>query len=178
VKLSPIILQLRSASTSFGNNIAGAAELAAAEKETYSVDRAFVVQLAENATPNDQDIGINQVINETFAVVVGLNNTTDHRGQTAHDRLFDIRAEIFSAILGWIVPGSEATIAYSAGRLLDMNRAYFWYQFEFTVPIRITDADGYTATRDDFLHANVKHDMKDDETRTDAEDDVYLPGPP
>jgi hypothetical protein len=177
MKLSPIILQLRSASTSFGNNIAGAAELVAAEKETYSVDRAFVVQLAENATPNDQTLGINQSINEIFAVIVALNNTGDRRGQTAYDGVFTIRAEIFSGILGWKIPGAEGLVEYSAGRLLDMNRAYLWYQFEFLVSTRITDADGYQQTPDDFLHANVEYDMVDDETRTDAEDDVYLSGP-
>lgn len=179
MKLSPIILRLRAASTSFNDNIAGAAELVVAEKETYSVDRAFVIPLVENATPNDQDLGINQKVNETFAVVVAVNNTADRRGQTAHDGLFTVRAEIWSAILGWKIPGTNSVVEYSGGRLLSMTRAYLFYQFEFLTSMRLTEADGYTETGDDFLHANVKYDVEDEEEepRIDAEDDVILPGP-
>jgi len=177
MKLSPIILQLIASSTSFGSNIAGAAELAAAKSQTYSVDRAFVVQLVENATPNDQEAGLNQELNEIFAVVVAINNTTDRRGQTAHDNLFGIRAEIFSSILNWTLPGAEAAIEYVSGRLLDMNRAYLWYQFEFSAITRLTDDDGLQIVADPFLHANVKIDIEDEVDRTDGEDDIILPGP-
>lgn len=178
MKLSPIILQLRNSNTTFGDNIAGSAEIANAQDQTFSTDRAFVIQLAENATVNSQSVGIEQRINEIFGVIVALDNRVDKRGQTAHDRLFTIRAEIFSSILNWIPSGVTKPITYAGGKFLKMNRAYFWYQFEFNLVTDITDADGYQIIADDFLHANSKIDIEDDVTpRTDAEDDIFLDGP-
>jgi hypothetical protein len=153
MKLSPIILRLRAQETIFNNYIGGAAQLAQAMEFSLSGEAAFVIQLAETATANTYDNSINQKISERFAVVVALDNGTSDRDKTgliAFDKLQDIRAQIFSAILGWQIPGTESIIEYSAGKVLGINRAWLWYQFEFSAETRITDEDGFDNKESDL----------------------------
>ena len=147
MKLSPIVIKLRSASTRFENRIAGAAELELAMNHTLKKDMAFVIQLDESVPANNYDNTINQKITERFAVIVALTNASSDKERTgviSHDMIHDVRAEIWSGILGWDNPAhnSEGIISYAGGKLLDISRAYLWYQFEFLAPIRIDDDDG------------------------------------
>jgi len=156
MKIGPIVLKLRAASTRFGDMIAGAAELAYALTGTLTKEVAFVVPLTETAKANDLDSGISQKITEKFGVIVALDNATSDRdktGLTAYDTLHDVRAEIFSAILGWQIPGTEDLVSYGGGRTIGITRATFWYQFEFATVTRIDDNDGVdvgAASLDDF----------------------------
>lgn len=175
--INTVIAQLKAANTSFGNNIAGAAEFNAAQTQTYSVDRLFVIPLASATTGNTSEIGLTQIISEQFGVVAAVNNTVDARGQTAYEGLDAVRTEIFSAILNWMPPGAKNSISFAGGSLLGMNRVYLWWQFAFSYDIQITDSDGLQVVGDPFLHANVEIDKVDEETRVDAEDDIFLPGP-
>jgi hypothetical protein len=84
---------------------------------------------------------------------VALDNGTsdkDKVGLIAYDKLADIRAEIFSAILGWQIPGTESLVSYGGGRIAGINRAYLWYQFEFLTETRINDDDGIDVGVDDL----------------------------
>jgi len=147
MKLSPIVIKLRAASTRFENRIAGAAELELAMNHTLKQDMAFVVQLNETVTANAYDNSINQKIVERFAVIVAISNASSDKERTgtiAHDALHDVRAEIWRGILAWENPAhnSEGIISYAGGKLLDISRGYLWYQFEFDAPIRIDNDDG------------------------------------
>ena len=145
MKLGPIALKIRLAETRFGNYIFGAAELAMALEYTLKKESAFVIPLSETTKSNNMDNGINQRITERFAIVVALDNGSSDRdkvGLAAYDDLDDVRAEIFSAILGWQIPGAESIISYAGGRIAGINRAYLWYQFEFDYETRIDDDDG------------------------------------
>lgn len=145
MRVGPIVLKLRLAETSFANRIGGAAELALAMQYTLQTEMAFVVQMAETASANQLDSGINQMVTERFGVIVALDNAAsdkDKVGFAAYDRLFAIRTEIFEALLGWQMTGAETLVSYAAGRVIRVDRAYLWYQFEFVVGTRITDDDG------------------------------------
>ena len=145
MKLGPIVLKLRLQNTRFRENIAGAAELALAIKNTLMKEAAFVIPLDETCARNNYDSGINQKYFEKFAVVVAIRNDLsirDHTGITSYDLLHDVRAEIFKAILGLQISTSESLIYYSGGKLLDINPAYLWYQFEFEMESRLTNEDG------------------------------------
>jgi len=145
MRLGLIVARLKDCETTFGNNIGGAAELGIAVKETYKTDMAFVIPLTDTANTNPNDFGINQKITEKFGIVVALNNDAsqaDKIGFKAYDRLHSIRAEIWSAILGWQMTDMEDVITYVGGRLININRAYLWYQFEFKTAFRIDDDDG------------------------------------
>ena len=161
MRLSPIILKLRLQNIKpFEQQIAGLAEFSQAVTNTLISDTAFVVQLSETATPNLLDTGINQKITETFAVIVALKNDdsqSEKTGILAHDALFEVRAGIWRAILGWEPPIEdsgkelESPIAYVGGRLLDWSSAYIWYQFEFSMEIRITSILG----NEDGIESNI-----------------------
>ena len=153
MKLGPIALKLRMAETRFGDYIFGSAELALALEYTLKKESAFVVQLAETASANKMDGSINQKINESFAVIVALDNGTSDKsklGMKAYDTLHDVRAEIFRAILGWQMSDAEGLVSYNGGRIAGINRAYLWYQFEFTVETRIDDDDGIDTGADEL----------------------------
>jgi len=157
MRLGPIVLKLRLAETRFENYIAGAAELAYAMQGTLRKEMAFVVQLGESASSNNLDSGVSQKITERFAVVVMLDNATtqkDKTGLIAYDTLFDIRTQLFKALLGWQMEGVESVVSYGGGRVLGINRAQFWYQFEFFVDVRIDDrtdgVDDGTEALDNF----------------------------
>ena len=145
MRLGPIVLKLRLAETRFENRIAGAAELAYALRGTLQAEMAFVIQLGETASANALDSGINQKIAERFGIIVMLANDVsdkDKTGLTAYDSLFEVRAELLRALLGWQIPGTESLVSYGGGSVLGINRAQFWYQFEFEAMTRIDDDDG------------------------------------
>ena len=153
MKIGPIALKLRLEETRFENRIYGTAQLAQALEYTLLKESAFVVQLNETVNANTLDNGISQKINEQFGVIVALDNGSSDRdkaGLTAYDKLYDVRAEIFKAILGWQIPGTESLISYAGGRVAGLNRAYLWYQFEFLTQTRIDDDDGIDVGADDL----------------------------
>lgn len=145
MRLGPIVLKLRMGNTRFKENIAGAAEFAYIGKNTLLKECAFVLPLSETCPPNKYDNGINQTFTETFGVVVVLRNDLDLKdrtGITAYDVLHDVRAEIFKSILNWQVPGGDSVVYYLGARLLELNPAWLWYQFEFGMESQITNDDG------------------------------------
>lgn len=151
MRLAPIVLKLRLANTRFKNKIAGAAELAFALRGTLMEEMAFVVQLSETASPNTLDSGISQKITERFGIIIMLKNDVsqkDKTGLTAYDSLFEIRAELFKALLGWQMDEAESLVSYSGGKVLGINRAQFWWQMEFEVTTRIDDDDGVDVGED------------------------------
>lgn len=146
MKLGPIVLKIRLAETLFGNMVAGAAEMDAATEDEAPEEAAYVIQLAETASPNQYDTTIKQTVTETFGVAVCLRNDLSQRdklGLTAYDKLFDVRKQLFHALLGWMMPGADSLVEYSGGRLLSADRAYLWYLFEFSVEVGIDlESDG------------------------------------
>lgn len=158
MKLGPIALRIRVSNTRFGELVGGAAELAVALGNTFDQECAFVIPLAENVGPNKYDPGINQRVVERFGVVVALkNDLSDVKklGLAAYDSVHDVRAELWSAILGWqlvsLATKESSIIYYRGGRILDITRANLWYQYEFELWTRIEEADGVAAEEtDDF----------------------------
>lgn len=146
MRIVPIILRLRTANTRFKNNIGGAAELDIARKNTLKADMAFVIPLNDDVTANVNENAINQTITERFSVIVALANDTsqaDKTGLIANNLVHDVRSEIFRAILGYEIKGSDSMITYAGGQLLNIHSAYLWYQFDFEFQSRIVGFDGY-----------------------------------
>lgn len=140
MKVGKIALKIRDANTDFGDYVAGSAELDLAISGTLIREMAFVIPLIENAEANTYDSGLMQMLIERFGVVVALKNDStqsDKLGIIAYDRLHDIREQMFNCLLGWEIPEAESLIYYRGGRLLDLNSAWLWYQFEFEYEGRI-----------------------------------------
>lgn len=140
MRIGQIVLRLRAKNTSFGNFIGGSAELDTAIKNTLTRDMAFVIPLIDDAGRNNYDTTQNQRLIERFGVVVALANDSsqsDKLGFLAYDRLHNIRNELIAALVNWYPIGAECAVFYRGGRLVDMNNAYIWYQFEFEYESRI-----------------------------------------
>lgn len=140
MKLSPIVLKIRAGNTRFSNRVAGVAEMELAFRNTLKDNVAFVIQLSEKAAKNEYQSAINQILTETIGVIIALKNDTTQKDKTgiiANDAVFDARNEIFNALLGWQVPGTESLLSYGGGRLLDVKRSYLWYQLEFIAETRL-----------------------------------------
>lgn len=163
MKLGQIALRLRTKNLpDFGNRVFGTVEFALAQEYTVKEETAFVIPLVEaDRGDNQYETTVNQVVAERFAVVVALKNdaaVTEKLGLGAFDRLWAVRQKLFCTFLGWIPPDTEKPMDYKGGRLLDINPAWLWYQFEFQQTTRITDSkDGvnaagcYVTVLDDFL---------------------------
>lgn len=140
MRVGAVVLRLRWKETRFKNYVAGAAEMAAAMTGTLLQQSLFVVPLADEPEANVLENEVQQRVMQRFAVVVALKNDInqgDKYGIIAHDQLHDIRNEIFDAILGWEMPDGESTIAYAGGRLLQIDPAWMYWQFEFEYRLRI-----------------------------------------
>lgn len=152
MKLSPIVLRLRAANTRFGDLVAGAIELDTALRSTLSKEMAFVIDLGDTAEENPHQTGVVQNVLERFAVVCAVQNDTDLRKQygiLAYDALQDVKEELWKNLVGWDMSGdygdsigvayqwANGPVSYAGSRLLDVNRGYAWYQYEFHVPTQI-----------------------------------------
>ncbi len=134
MRIGPIALKLRLAETRFENRVFGAAELALALEYTLKNESAFIIPLGDPVSTNTLDNG---------------SSDRDKVGLRAYDALHDARAEIFSAILGWQIPGTESLVSYGGGRIAGINRAWLWWQYEFVADTRISDDDGVEAVGED-----------------------------
>ena len=146
MRLGQIVLRIRAKKTRFGNYIGGAAELDVAIKNTLRRDMAFVIPLLDDCPANQYDTTINQIITERFGVIVALANDvtqSEKLGFTAYDQLHDVRGELFKALLNWIPLDAESQVCYVGGKIIDINNAYLWYQFEFQYKSRITIGDTF-----------------------------------
>lgn len=131
---------MKTANTSFGNYVGGAAELDQTVKGTLGPNMAFVIPLIDRAGANPNDMGINQVLTERFGIVVVIKNDstdTDKLGIVAYDQLHEIRNELFDVYLNKGIPEAESVIYYVGGSLKGINAGYVWYQFEFEYRSRL-----------------------------------------
>ena len=157
MRLGKIALKLRMADTRFKTRVGGSAELALALAGTLDDEMAFVIPISEACPENSWDSGINQKVTERFAVVVAVYNDSDAKdklGIVSYDSLHEIRKEVWGAILGWQQDDSESLTYYRGGRLLQITRAFLWYQFEFEQGIRITNSDGIDTGSDALSYFN------------------------
>jgi|GEM_PF-2295767 len=154
MKLGVVALKIRTANTRFANRVVGAAELAAAQEYTLKDETAFVIPVTEGVNgPNLNDTWVNQKVREVFGVVCAIKNdtaTVDKLGFRAYDAHEDVRSQLCSALLGWVIPGddgaatgpyNEAPVYYNGGRIIDIRPDYLWYQFEFVAERRLNSKE-------------------------------------
>ncbi|EEG10300.1 phage tail terminator protein [Pseudogulbenkiania ferrooxidans] len=133
MKITPIISQLRSYCPSFAGRVAGALELAALLDDAaplMALPAAYVVPTREDPQSPMTTAPYLQDLEEKFDVVVALA-PGDERGQAVADRLHDLRAELWRALLGWSPPDCDP-VEYDGGALLMLNRGRVIWRFGFT----------------------------------------------
>uniref|UniRef100_A0A6M3IUD6 Uncharacterized protein n=1 Tax=viral metagenome TaxID=1070528 RepID=A0A6M3IUD6_9ZZZZ len=155
MKLGLVAAKIIAADTRFGDRVGGTVELDLAITSTLEKDMAFVVPLGQDVTPNMSDVTVEQKVTERFGVVVALASDTsqaDKLGITAFDLVDSVRTELFKALLGWAMPEMNSLVAYAGGSILNFNRAYLWYRFDFSCDTWITQDDGVEDTSVDLLN--------------------------
>ncbi len=183
--LNAAIMQLRRQAPIFGGDpitgkngrVAGAADFAQAIEDQAWMDlpAAYVIPLDEDSDENPPGPGLDQHITERIGVIVELDNTADRRGQAPAAQLHDVRTAVFAALLNWrIDPVSAAQgLAYGGGRLLQLDRARLFFQWEFTLHRLLTDADGWQEPTPDFAEVDVR--VRDDGHLIGPELHILLP---
>ncbi len=144
MKLSPIVFALRLGDTYFKSFVGGAADFGNIQINSFNKETAFVIPLGEDATANDCDGSVNQMITERFGVVCVLKNDTSSAEKTgilAYDKLHDIRNDLFRILINLDL-GYATVIEYAGAQLLELNQAWLWYQFEFLYKTRIFAGQG------------------------------------
>lgn len=147
MQLEVIIEALRARCPSFGSRVAGAAQFKMLpEAAALPVPCAFVIPLDDNPQESMAQNSVRQMMKDSFAVIVAVGNTSDEKGQGAAHTVHSLRAELWAALLGWRPDLRYDGISYEGGQALSIDRARFWYQFEFGAPMEIEPLDGWQNT--------------------------------
>lgn len=165
MNINAIAAQIRSLSTVFSGNVAGAAGYynGVSDQAWLPLPAAYVLPDDEDAENNISAAGLDQIIHERVAVIVvistlnagGEPDTADRRGQAAAAQFDIIRKSIWRAILNWrpredggdtITQQSSKGIYYiAAGYPAEgaFDRARAFRRFTFGLDTFITDEDGW-----------------------------------
>lgn len=129
---SLIIPRLRAECPIFNQRVAGAAGFARAmDQIDFPLPHAFVLPLTESANGDVQISGLDQELNSRFSVSVCVSNSDDV-GLNSLESIYDIRAQLLTALVGWHPTPAFGPIMY-VGMPDDpaINRARAWMQFDF-----------------------------------------------
>ena len=147
MNLDLVIQQLRLNAPMFQGRVAGAAdfEKSLATEVAMLLPAAYVIPLAEDADANTLSNALNQLVTEHIGVVVEFDNSTDRRGQSVTSLYDATRVQLWASLLNWRVDPIRATrgLESSGARKLDQDRARLFYQWDFSLVITISDADGW-----------------------------------
>jgi hypothetical protein len=164
MNLVTVIDQVRTYCPALGGRVSGAADFAAGLESTVNLalPSAFILRLEDAVTDNDQQPGLQQLVTERMGVVVEFDNTTngdaDRRtGFAGTNQTDDMRGALWAALLTWLPPEltgrARQGFSYGGGHLLDFDRARLFWQFEFTLELTLTDADGFPLRGDPLRDA-------------------------
>lgn len=150
----------------FDGRIAAAAEFSRLQEDAHMVlPAAYVIPLDDIAEANKSENGYQQVVADNFAVIVVTSNAGDTLSKSAVAQVNPIRTALCKALLSWNPDAEHGPIEYAGGSLIDVNRAHFYYQYEFTAETEFTEADTYQATANaelsDFTKVGINVDMID-----------------
>lgn len=149
--LGATIEQLRTYCAPFSGRVAGAADFnhgLVNYNENMDLPAAYVVPLDQEVeSGNKNEVGLWQIIRKTVGVIVELDARVDRRGQKPAMEYDEIEAALFSSLLNWApvacrVPGDDG-YEFLSGRMLDLDRARVFYQWEFLLEYLITDDDAW-----------------------------------
>lgn len=139
---SLVIPRLRTLCPAFANRVAGAATYRQVSlQDDFPAPHAFVLPLGDVADGEVMLSALDQELTTRFAVVVAVSNTSDERGQAAAEVIYDLRASLIAALVGWTPDATRYGPVLYRGMPddPDVTRARAWAQFDF-------EATAYTAS--------------------------------
>ncbi|HEY6323478.1 MAG TPA: hypothetical protein VJA16_18205 [Thermoanaerobaculia bacterium] len=169
VLIGSTIEQLRQYCPAFEGRVAGAADFALGLKEynaTMRLPAAYVLPLEQASDGHQNMIGARQMLTRTVGVVVEFDARPDRRGQAPTMLYDETQAELCKAILNWQPaaadggPGTGRVPNHqgywlSGGRMLDLDRARLFYQWEFSVEWQLDDADAWEWPAEDITEIEL-----------------------
>lgn len=178
MNLELIISQLRTYCPSFATRVAGAADFAVVQESTALLSPcAFVIPMDDSPEVSISQNAVRVPMQETFGVIVALDNRLDERGQASGISVDAIRAELWAALLGWQPEPRYDGVVYEGGSLLTIDRARLWWRFEFGAYMEIGPGDGFQEGALAALPAFAGMDMKVDLIDPAADPNLSYPGP-
>lgn len=158
-------LKTRTATT-FAGRVAAAGEFARLEEDAHMLlPAAYVIPLDDIAQANNSETGYSQIVTDSFGIIVVMNNSADELSKSSVAQVQSIRNVLCAALLSWKPDAEHGPIEYVGGELLDVNRAHFYYQYEFNADTEFTEADTYQATENaalpEFTRATINVDLID-----------------
>lgn len=180
MKIAPIIIHLRQQLPGLKDRVAGAAEFEAVEDWSRLAIPAMYVMLGEDTTETIARIHrVEQHLDERFSVIVVLDNKQDKRGQGAQEQVHAVKEALLGCLFNYSNHLPDAyLVEYKGSRQLQMDRARYFHQFDFSQTSKIGTADGYEPNLTDFLQLCVDWEVDGsthDEPNPDAQDQITLP---
>lgn len=128
---APLIARLQAQCPGF-KFVGGAMDLSESAIQAVVFPAAFVIPLAESATPNIMLGTQDQTLEQTWGVVICLKAMrTTAQDQTAE--LQTLRAAVRSALTGWTpAPDTTEPFDFASGQLLDASGGSLLWQDDFT----------------------------------------------
>ena len=140
MKISPIILHLRTWCPSFEKRIGGTVDLPTAEESTHlKLPCAFVLAPRDESSDPITLTRYTQDVSVTFDVMLYVSSKKDERGLDAYDTVDDLKLEVIKAIAGCHPEDCNEWIVYDGGQVESLNAAYMAYRMSFKCQYRITD---------------------------------------
>jgi len=166
MNIETIIAQIKANVPELGGRVSGAANFATGLESAVNMllPAAYVLRLADDPAPNDQQPGLQQVVTEHVGVVVEFDNTlngdADRRtGFSGVNQVDDMRAALFRGMLNYLPEDIVARqgFSYSGAHLIDFDRARLFWQYDFEIDNVISDADGVGLYGDPLtnIHAEI-----------------------
>ncbi|WP_095188871.1 hypothetical protein [Pseudomonas sp. Irchel 3E19] len=129
MKITPILTQLRAQCPSLGNHIAVGVDLALLQgNPDLPTPSAYVTPLADVASNSSAQNLTVQAIRDRFEIVLVLDASDATK---ALDRLHDLRAELWRALVGFKPDIDYSAIAYDGGELVSINSSRAYYRLRF-----------------------------------------------
>lgn len=113
--------------------VEGVARFAAIRAEPPAYPAAYVLPLAETASPNTRATGGHvQQVSMSVAVVILCRAAQDPSGAAAVTDLAALRLAVRDALLGWTPDGASDGYEYTGGELLRAEGGSVWWQDTYT----------------------------------------------
>ncbi|MBF0604596.1 MAG: hypothetical protein HQL07_13000 [Nitrospirae bacterium] len=107
-------------------SVAGSADLDAVTAGRVNPPAAYVFEAASKGA--NQEIGGQQQVNESFAVVIVVSNKRGERGVDSADQCRGLRDQIFRALVGWEPGLTHDAMTYDSGRLVLLKDGLLYWQ--------------------------------------------------
>lgn len=177
--LNPIIEHLRECLPTWSNRIAGAAEFAAVEDKARLTIPAMYVMLGASQMSLELSISptIQIQMDERFIIYVCLEQT-ERRGQSAQEQIDGIKKALFGCLFNYVCDRKAYAIVYVSDRMVAMDRARYFHQFEFKQVSQVDESDGWAEVLANFdkFYADVELVKSSEEVHPDMQiqiEDIY-----